>query len=213
MTASERRAITFIAGVQVPLLPNPSPSVITGRGKHIEGVYKVPDAAFKYVNRRPGAVSTTGGCPRVVFEIAVSQSYESVLEDARQWLVRTKGMVVLCIIIKIYEQPKRHNLDGVKSELDEEHPVNADPVHDEPEAASPFDDDCINSIEGRNHFLDSTAEHSRWVGPLTGFLELYRLSDDATSIVQDGPRYVCHPPPPVCVRFLTDLGPLQHLWP
>lgn len=101
MTASERRAITFISGVQVPLLPNPFSSIITGRGEHVQGVYKVPDAAFRYMDRRPGAPSTTAGHSRVVFKVTVSQSCESVREDARQWLVRTKGMVVLCIIIKI----------------------------------------------------------------------------------------------------------------
>lgn len=200
-TFSERRAITFITSCRVPLHPNPSSS-ITSRGKHAEGLYTVPDAAFGYIDRRPGAASITAGCPRVVFEIAVSQTYESLLEDARQWLVRSKGLVVLCIIIKIYEE-KRASLDGVRSELDKDRRDDHHPVHDSAEAASPAapsssspsDNDFMASTEGRNQFLDSTSEHSRWVGKLTGFLELYRLSDDGSCIVQDGPRYVCHPHP------------------
>lgn len=191
-TPSERRAITYIPGKSVPLLPNPSSSLITGRGKHVDGMDKVPDAAFGYIDRRPNAASTTAGCPRVLFEVAFSQSYESVLEDARQWLVRSAGKVVLCIIIKIYEQPKREAKHVTHA---------ADPANETSTTApSSFPpDDRMDSIDGRNHFLNSTAEHSQWAGPLTGFLELYRLSPDLSTIFRDGPRYVCcaraHPSP------------------
>lgn len=134
--------------------PNPSSSIVTGRGKHVEGVYKVPDAGFGYMDRRPDAVSITAGCPRVVFKVPVSQSYESALGDARQLLVRSKGRVVLCIVIKIHEESKRC-LGGIRSGLGkghpvEEHPVDERPVHDAPEAASTAaasssDDDGMDS--------------------------------------------------------------------
>lgn len=173
MTLSERHAITMITGCSVPILPHASSSIITGRGKHVQGLCKVPDAAFKYTDRRPNTSSATGGCPRVVFEVAVSQTYESVLEDARQWLVRTNGKVVLCIVVKIYEQSKCTTQAGDTS------------------PSPPLAGGRMSSMEDRDHFLDSTAEHPCWVGPLSGFLEAYRLSTDGTSIVQDGPRYVC----------------------
>lgn len=184
MTLSERYAITMATGCRVPILAHASSSIIAGRGKHVEGLCKVPDAAFKYTDRRPNASSATGGCPRVIFEVAVSQTYESVLEDARQWLVRTNGKVVLCIIVKIYEQPKCTKQSGER--------IAEGPSSSAASLSAFSTDDRLSSMEDRDRFLNSTAEHSRWVGPLSGFLEMYRLSADGTIIVQDGPRYVCH---------------------
>lgn len=42
--------------------------------------------------------------PRIVFEVAFSQSYDSVLEDARQCLMRSHGATKLCVIVKLEEQ-------------------------------------------------------------------------------------------------------------
>lgn len=197
LTRLERRSIVFYTGTSTPLLANPSSSTITGRGKHVMGVYKQPDAAFEYVDRRPNATATTVTteiCPRVVFEVAFSQTYQSVLEDARQWLVRSHGWVKLCIIIKIHEQ--RHHRTDAPEIVDQQH-VDGEASADGASASNSrttvsTPDDRMASMDGRNHFLKSTEEHSHWVGQLTGFMELYRLSNDKSSIVQDGPRYVCH---------------------
>lgn len=43
--------------------------------------------------------------PRIVFEVAFSQSDDSVLEDARQWLMRSHGAITLCVIVQLEEQP------------------------------------------------------------------------------------------------------------
>lgn len=200
LTRSERRSIDFYTGTSTPLVANPSSSTITGHGKHVMGVYKEPDAAFEYVDRRPNATATTmttGICPRIVFEVAFSQTYESVLEDARQWLVRSDGWVKLCIIIKIYEQPHHRTDAQATSEIVDQQHVDGAASADGASASNSgttvsTPDDRMASMDGRNHFLKSTDEHSRWVSPLTGFMELYRLSNDESGIVQDGPRYVCH---------------------
>lgn len=41
--------------------------------------------------------------PRVVFEVGFSQSYESLKESAREWLLRGQGLVKLVVVIKLIE--------------------------------------------------------------------------------------------------------------
>lgn len=182
ITLSERFSMVMMTGCDVPLLRDDPLSIIYGRGKNSDGLCKVPDVAFKFIDRRPNAVSVTGGCPRVIVEVAVSQTYESVLEDARQWLVRSSGKVVLCVIFKVFEGPIR---DGQA----------ADPINEAGfDTSTPTDmvpSDFMTTMEARDRFLNST-EHTQWVGGLSGFVELYRLAGNGTSIVQDGPRYVSH---------------------
>lgn len=101
MTTTERRAIMFTPGSDVALFRNTPSSVITGRGKHSSGIFKALDAAFTFMVSR-GAGRT--GFPRIVLEVAFSQAYESVLEDTRQWLVRSHGAIKLCVIVKLEEQ-------------------------------------------------------------------------------------------------------------
>lgn len=220
-SVAERRSIVFSSGTAVVLLPNPETSIISGRGKHATGVSKEPDGAFKFFDRR---TPIGDACPRVVFEVAFSQTYESVLEDARQWLVRTHGNVKLCVIVKIYEQPnsyKELDYTEITPKLAEQRRIQeSDPdqqlsVTEQPEAPTPeasatdvsssalSHDDRMDTMDGRALFLSSLAEHAEWVGPLTGFIELYRLSDDATSIKRDGPRYVCPPSIPIGRHPLT----------
>lgn len=210
-TPSERRSIIFYTGTTVALLSNPASSLITGRGKHATGLVKEPDAAFEYMDRRSNAVVASGGCPRVVFEVAFSQTYESVLEDARQWLVRSQGAVRLCVVVKLHEHPNRHkalDVAEIAPKLVEQRRVNDAAGTAEPSAASSGDrtpttastasrcpDERMASLAGYNLFLNSPAEHAQWVGSLSGFMELYRLSEDASGIIRDGPRYVCPPPP------------------
>lgn len=221
MTTAERRAMMFFSGTDVGMFRNPASSIITGHGKHVLGVVKQPDAAFKYIG------PSRNGFPRVVFEVAFSQSYESVLEDARQWLVRSKGAVQLCVIVKIYEHPNRNkeiDYDEISAKLAEQQRITEsfpaeelmDTGHEEassPEASSSTaaissssdsHDETMGSVAERILFLQSHDEHAAWVGPLSGFMELYRLSEDETDIVRDGPTYVCSRSAIMLYRAHTD---------
>lgn len=221
MTLRERRAIMFISGTDVLLFANPATSIITGRGKNVNGVYKQPDAAFKFAGNHGAA---RNGFPRVVFEVAFSQTYESVLEDARQWLVRAKGAIKLCVIVKLYEQPNRYKeIDYTEIEpklieqqlvremFDAQKTVQAQAASPDASTNNSADssstesyDERMDSVAGRALFIHSVDEHAAWVGTLTGFMEFYRLSEDHSGIERDGPRYVRLP---AALRMHAQLHP------
>lgn len=72
-----------------------------GRSKGTGTAMKQPGAAL-YLSHR---VSPPGLCyfPHVVFEVAFSQSYESLRENARHWLVRGQGSIKLAVLVKLIE--------------------------------------------------------------------------------------------------------------
>lgn len=165
---------------------------------------KQPDAAFYYIDRS-GPFPKRDPFPRLVFEVAFSQSYDSVIEDARQWLVRSAGAVQLVVVVKLKE--------GF-------HPnVESGEIQD---AGDPEDDDDNDDTGSSNYSSEfSTPEGYQrwktecnpddWVGPITGFLELYRYNRDTKTAEMDGPRFVIKPLRLICSRgsLLTLIGPLS----
>lgn len=93
--------------------------------------------------------------PRVVFEVGFSQSYAEVLDDVHQWLVRSEGRIPLAVLIFI-----------------EEHEILAAPDGEENDQHS---DDSEDSDVAMYERLRDSCDVDRYVGPLSGFAELYRL--------------------------------------
>lgn len=60
-----------------------------------------PDAAYYFANHNSPTDSDL--CPRVLFEIALSQSYESVRQDAENWLLHVQGSLTLVVLVKVLE--------------------------------------------------------------------------------------------------------------
>ncbi|KAL0631643.1 hypothetical protein Q9L58_009499, partial [Maublancomyces gigas] len=60
---------------------------------------KQPDVAFSF-----GASSTQHAFPTIVFEVAFTESYADILEDARYWLVMSAGRVRLFVLVKLTEE-------------------------------------------------------------------------------------------------------------
>lgn len=185
-------------------------------GSMLKG-YKVPDAAFGYIDRRPTATSTTGGCPRIVFKVADSQIYESVLEDALQSLIRGKDRVMLCIIIKIYEQRKSLNPDRTKSEFVEEQHVDdagqeafsTTAVASLPPTDHIPNDNCMASQHGRSRPLPELHSRALPLGRPT-----FRLHRDVcivfpmTGLILSGidhAMYVIYPPSLRILPTLADM--------
>lgn len=93
--------------------------------------------------------------PRVVFEVGFSQSYTELLDDVHQWLVRSEGRIPLVVLIHI-----------------EEHDITAPPDSEDEDQHS---DDSEASDVAMYERLRSSCDVDRYVGPLSGFAELYRL--------------------------------------
>lgn len=155
---------------------------------------KQPDAAFYYIDRA-GTSSKRDQFPRLVFEVAFSQSYNSVVEDARQQLVRSVGAVRLVVVVQLEE--------GVYPNAESGGIQDAEDLENN------------NDDTGRSSYLSkfSTPEgyqcwRTEWnpddqVGPLTGFLELCRYNRDSKTAEMDGPRFVIKPLP---LFVLADLA-------
>lgn len=89
----------------------------------------------------------------------------------------------LVVVVKLFEGPVQH-------------PDDQDDGGDAPAtpASSSF---SSASAPAYSDFLN-TANPAAWVGPITGFMELYRYDPFSRGIVPDGPRYVCVPPRVCC---------------
>lgn len=113
LTLSEQRSIDFYTSTSAPL-PHQPFQIDNYRPQ------KAHYGGLQIAIRRPNTTIntiTTAICPRIVFEVAFTRSYDSVCEDACQWLVRSNGWVKLCIIIKTYEEPYDCTNAQVTSEI------------------------------------------------------------------------------------------------
>lgn len=144
---------------------------------------KQPDAAFYYINRS-GAFPKKDAFPRIVFEVAFSQSYDSVVQDAHQWLVRSGGLVQLVVVVKLDE--------GVYPQVvadQEETEKEGEEDHDTHTASSIYSSE-FSSPAGYEHWV-AHCDPNDWIGPITGFIELYRYNTVTKKAEMDGSRYVC----------------------
>lgn len=162
---------------------------------------KQPDAAFYYIDRS-GTSPERDLFPRLVFEVAFSQSYDSVIEDARQWLVRSGGAVQLVVVVKLEEGVHPNAVVDVqevrKKDREQRDIVRTEGGEIQDSGDSDDDDDTGTSSNYSSEF--STPEGYQrwktecnpddWVGPITGFLELYRYNPVSKTAEMDGPRFV-----------------------
>lgn len=138
---------------------------------------KQPDAAFYYLDRSRG-FPVKDAFPSIIFEVAFSQTYDSVVDAARQWIIRSEGQIKLAVVIKLTEGPivPSDNADDSDASSDEE------------KYGSEFS--CADAYNDFNLHCSPAV----WVGPLDGFLELFRYDPVLKTVYQEGARIVSPAP-------------------
>lgn len=140
---------------------------------------KQPDAAFSF-----GASSKQRAFPTIVFEVAFTETYADVLEDARYWLVTSAGRVRLVVLVKLTEE-KATPASLPPDEDDNYHTSTSTPTSDSNSTASVTSDpDAYQTIH----------ENTGFVGHITGFIELWRYDTASASIRLDGVRHAIPSP-------------------
>lgn len=240
LSRTERMFIQVDTGADValPTLRSLSRTNSKGGGTAV----KQPDAAYYFIDH--DSPTDSDRCPRVVFEIAFSQSYESVRQDAEHWLLRAQGSVKLVVLVKLFEGS--HPEAEVDEEEIEKKAVEqrlALGVDDKSSEAKPDSEDAESPKSGRgehtsqtdaddqepddpasgpspgssqsstNELYDSYFKNpsATWVGPITGFIELYRYDAATRCVYQDGLRCVRLPSPSPSTSVPTNIPPTGHL--
>lgn len=234
LSRTERMSIQLDTGgdVALPTLRSLSRTNSKGGGTAV----KQPDAAYYFTDH--DSPTDSDRCPRVVFEIAFSQSYESVRQDAEHWLLRAQGSVKLVVLVKLFEgshpeaEVDQEEIEkkaaeqrlalGVDDESSEaqsnsedadstndaestksdrgEHNSQTDVDVDDQEPGGPVSGPSTGSSQSStNELYDSYFKNpsATWVGPITGFIELYRYDAATKCVYQDGLRCVRLPLPPL----------------
>lgn len=172
----EFRRLRFVHGTNIPLPTHKRRNLgsCPSSRKRKPIVYeKQPDLAIRlcHLNNPLSRLY-----PQVVFEVGRSQTEESLVEDARQWLVGTEGQTSLAILFCVNEGA----------------PINTDTDDDaDGDSSSACDSESDNEKFGELITQRSSLVTS-WVGPLTVFFEVWRYDATAENIVLDKPRqYLC----------------------
>lgn len=136
-------------------MPLPGRSSTAKLGRKAPAFAKQPDA---FIGLKDNGETIF---PRVVFEVAFSQSYDEVLDDVKQWLVRSEGGIPLVVLLYI-----------------EEHPIPAGAAaddHDDNKDDDQHSDDSVDSDVAMYQRLRNSCNVDHLVGPLSAFAELYRI--------------------------------------
>ena len=129
---------------------------------------------------------------QIAIEIGFSESYHDLVRDASQWLLRSGGRVKLVIIVKVDEDKRQLNIH----QKTEQFKCTRDQL------VTKYGDDMTRDIYETYGIecipQDSSAElyeafgseiaASGWVGPISVFLEVWRLRDGEPSLTE--PRIV-----------------------
>lgn len=150
----------------------PRSSTITSQ-KRLPSI-KQPDAAYYYLDRSRG-FPVKDAFPSIIFEVAFSQTHDSVVNAARQWILRSEGCIKLAVVIKLTEGPI------IPSE-DADH--DSDASSDGEKYGSEF-----SCADGYNEF-NLNCDPALWVGPINGFIELYRYDPVLKAVYRDGEQIV-----------------------
>lgn len=183
ITEAEFDLLSFRSGTD-SLLPSHNTRKPHGAKKG-SGVKKQADVSFFYGE---------GAFPTLVCEVGFTESYIDLLEDARQWLEKSGGKVRLVMIIKLEEEKK----STIKSSA-------IDPISEEDNTRQALSED--DDSERDNEATGDTGEFGSdpasyedlrvscktddWVGPINGFLEIWRYDEVSGKMKQDGSRIVC----------------------
>lgn len=111
----------------------------------------------------------------MIFEVAVSQTYKSVLEAARHWLVRSSGATKLVVVVKISE-----------GELAVPEDVGNGDSNDKPVSNSSLEkhDSEFCRQSGYDDF-HTNCDQSECVGPITAFMEFHRYDRASGAMYHD----------------------------
>ncbi|PLN83048.1 hypothetical protein BDW42DRAFT_165718 [Aspergillus taichungensis] len=152
---------------------------------------------------------------QVVIEIGFSESYHDLVRDASQWLLRSDGQVKLVAIAKIEENKRQLSIhqktDQFKRTRDQLVAKHGDNMSRE--IYETCDSECTPQVSSAGLYkaLDSELAASGWVGPISVFIEVWRLRNGEPSLTE--PR-IDILPIPTCPRDLilkvTDLIPVEH---
>lgn len=123
-----------------------------------------------------------------------TESYVDLLEDAREWLERSAGGVRLVVIIKLKEENKPTKLGLIDPSREEDNSRATEESDDsdiERNESTGTDDQAFCSDPASYQDLRRTCKADEWVGPISGFLELWRYEKESSKMKQDGERIVC----------------------
>lgn len=140
---------------------------------------KQPDAAFYYLDRSRG-FPVKDAFPSIIFEVAFSQTHDSVVDAARQWIIRSEGNIKLAVVIKLTEGPIVPANDADDSDSSSQ----SEKYGSEFSCADAYND------------FNLTCNPAVWVGPIVGFMELFRYDPVLKTVCQDGARVVSPAPNP-----------------
>lgn len=175
VTDAECRLLSIRSGTD-SLLPSGNARRRTPYGSRKPiGIKKQADVSFVYGE---------AAFPSWVWEVGFTESYIDLLEDARQWLEKSGGRVRLVTIVKLEEGKLTAKSAG--GAMWEEDP----PVEEEEEEEE--ESDQFGSDPASYDDLRTTCKADDWVGPITGFLEMWRYDKASGKMKQDGERIACH---------------------
>ncbi|KAA8903273.1 hypothetical protein FN846DRAFT_985808 [Sphaerosporella brunnea] len=194
------------------VLPRSGYTGKTGSGnKKIPAWHKTPDVVAKYSDEQGDTY------PLLVGEVGFSETYEDLVSDARQWLLK-EPKVRLVILVKISEdsvarkQWQKARRDAIEDFIDRfcDAPARPKPCQ-KPKIVPPKPEQEPTATTGGKHQhgddhgsesdaelyseIGSALEVKDWVGPITVFMEFWRR-DEAGQPVRQGERMQIMPAPP-----------------
>ncbi|KAE8388324.1 hypothetical protein BDV23DRAFT_195185 [Aspergillus alliaceus] len=152
---------------------------------------------------------------QVVIEIGFSESYHDLVRNAFQWLLRSGGGVQLVIIAKVEEDKRQLDIhqktEQFKRTRDQLVAKYGDDISRE--IYETYDIECNPQDSSADLYeaLGSEIAASDWVGPISVFLEVWRLRDGEPSLTE--PRIDILPTPASprdLILKVTDLIPEEH---
>lgn len=215
----ERSCISADVGTDVELPTVRSLSRPGGKSKSKSGTAcKQPDVAYYFIDKTT-SIWRRDVFPRVVFEVALTQKYETLIEDAKDWLVRSQGMVKVVVLINLHEgpiptqptdiepgnEPKTEKVISITQDAEAENDDNdtdaddlAPEVPDEAIPPGPTSPATSQSSTAQEYVDDLLRDPpSTWVGPISGTIQLYRYDPNTGTACCDGPKHVSsHPSTP-----------------
>ncbi|KAA8912202.1 hypothetical protein FN846DRAFT_996545 [Sphaerosporella brunnea] len=163
---------------------------------------KTPDAGF-YVQQ-----GSDDSLPRVVCEIGFSESYDDLLDDAYQWLLKAPD-VQLVILVKVDEDSKtlaarqksrQNEIEQLVWQFGNRLARSKLKTRPDLRRKRKADDSNSDSDTALYRTIADNISYSDWVGPLTAYLEFWRLKDGVPML--DGSRISLLP------ELTTDANPV-----
>ena len=138
----------------------------------VQGWTKIPDCAIFFGARKPMK------SPSIIFEVRFSESYNDLVGDTAQWLLRSSGKVRLVIIVNIKEDVEaRKRTQGVQMRR-RDLVARFGTSEAKEEVGIDDEDSDIGSTEGLYDMIESSIMVDDWVGPISAVLEVWHIADN-----------------------------------